>query len=42
MRKHEKLRKRVDEAETVVSLGGKDLQIHRYQKLAGKEGEEPS
>jgi hypothetical protein len=25
-----------------VSLGGKELQIHCYQNLAGKKGEEPS
>jgi hypothetical protein len=40
--KHEELRKRVVEAETAARLGGKELQIHCYQKLAGKEGEEPS
>ncbi|XP_066384784.1 uncharacterized protein [Miscanthus floridulus] len=32
--KDEELRKRVGEAETAVRLGGKELQIHCYRKLA--------
>ncbi|CAD6231611.1 unnamed protein product [Miscanthus lutarioriparius] len=32
--KHEELRKRVVEAETAARIGGKELQIHCYKKLA--------
>jgi hypothetical protein len=40
--KDEELSKRVLEAETAARLGGKELQIHCHQKLAGEEGEGPS